>query len=85
MITIKATMTTAAMATMETVEAAMITRAFCPALCIENPHRLDDPRVSPRPSRLSVVHAVSRAPVRAAAGGLAVCRQPLSRVQTPAS
>jgi hypothetical protein len=36
MIAIKATMTTAAMATMETVEAAMITRAFCPALCIEN-------------------------------------------------
>jgi hypothetical protein len=64
MITIKATMTTAAMATMETVEAAMITRAFCPALCIENPHRLDDPPVSPRPSRLSVVPASRRAPVR---------------------
>jgi hypothetical protein len=37
MITINATMTTAAMATIATVEAAMITGAFCPALCIENP------------------------------------------------
>jgi hypothetical protein len=34
MITINATMTTAAMATIETVDAATITRPFCPALCI---------------------------------------------------
>jgi hypothetical protein len=39
--TIKATITTAAMATMATVDAATITRGvFCPALCIQKPVRL---------------------------------------------
>jgi len=80
MITIKATMTTAAMATMETVEAAMITRAFCPALCIENPHRLDDPPVHPASASSP---RVGERPFESR--GLAVCRQPLPEVQTPAS
>ena len=37
--TINATMTTAAMATMETVDAATIMRAFYPAPCIQKPRR----------------------------------------------
>jgi hypothetical protein len=34
--TINATMTTAAMATMATVDAATTTGTFCPALCVQN-------------------------------------------------
>lgn len=46
MSTINATMTTAAMATMETVDAATITRTFYPILCAQKP--LVDRSTSPR-------------------------------------